>query len=114
VAPTNGSCGAECELCSVLLTPLLVGRGGLCCNLAAASKVADDTDTCVGGPVSDTPKPQVEEVLKRARSICPTVTPHAQSAAGGSSVQRSVRMLVESALSPRNLCRMDATWLASL
>lgn len=55
----------------------------------------------------------VEDVLRRVRSICPQGGSTAQAAEEqGVSVQRGVRVLVESALSARNQCRMDATWAA--
>jgi transformation/transcription domain-associated protein len=53
----------------------------------------------------------VEEVLVRCRVLSP-VPPRQAVAPDGScpSVQRGASTLVEAALSPKNLCRMDPTW----
>ena len=53
----------------------------------------------------------VEEVLVRCRMLSP-VPPRQAVAPDGScpSVQRGASTLVEAALSPKNLCRMDPTW----
>jgi transformation/transcription domain-associated protein len=53
----------------------------------------------------------VEEVLVRCRMLSPA-PPRQLVAPDGScpSVQRGASTLVEAALSPKNLCRMDPTW----
>ena len=53
----------------------------------------------------------VDEVINRCKMLSPT-PPRQAVAPDGScpSVQRGASTLVEAALSPKNLCRMDPTW----
>jgi transformation/transcription domain-associated protein len=57
-----------------------------------------------------------DEVLKRLPCIAPTPprTGGAHPGDAAVSVQRGVLHLVEAALNPKNLCRMEPTWAAWL
>jgi transformation/transcription domain-associated protein len=54
----------------------------------------------------------VDEVLKRLPCIAPT-PPRMGGGEQLSSVQKGVIHLVEAAINPRNLCRMEPTWQAA-
>lgn len=73
----------------------------------------------VGGPGPGASAPELKQIalrnMEKAMERCHDIAPLLPSASAegtpvGGSVQRGVSQLVEQALSPKNLCRMDATW----